>query len=72
MIPALSDATFESLGIASALLENIKKLKWDHPTLIQQESIPVALTGASGCHVSVTRSLSFFFHFLISVPHRRP
>ena len=46
MIPTLSNTTFEALGIVPVLCEALTKLKWERPTMIQQESIPVALAGS--------------------------
>ncbi|XP_046580670.1 probable ATP-dependent RNA helicase DDX47 isoform X1 [Haliotis rubra] len=37
--------TFKSLGIVDVLCEACEQLKWKAPTLIQKESIPVALDG---------------------------
>lgn len=45
MRPALTDGTFEELGVAPVLCEAVAKLGWQHPTLIQQEAVPVALSG---------------------------
>ncbi|XP_031566630.1 probable ATP-dependent RNA helicase DDX47 [Actinia tenebrosa] len=42
---ALQEITFKSLGIVESLCEACQQLGWKTPTLIQKESIPIALQG---------------------------
>lgn len=45
METAVTSATFDGLGIAPRLLEILDKQGFKHPTPIQQQSIPVAISG---------------------------
>ncbi len=56
MVPTLSDVTFESLGVAAVLCEAIRKLEWRSPTVIQQQAIPVALSGRDVIGLAATGS----------------
>jgi superfamily II DNA/RNA helicase len=56
MLPALSDVTFESLGITKVLCEAVSKLNWKSPTVIQQQAIPVALSGKDVIGLAATGS----------------
>jgi len=40
-----TNKTFESLGLSEAILQAVRQLGFEHPTPIQAEVVPVALTG---------------------------
>jgi ATP-dependent RNA helicase DDX47/RRP3 len=56
MIPTLSDSTFASLGVSEVLCDAIRKLNWKSPTVIQQQAIPVALSGKDVIGLAATGS----------------
>ena len=51
-----TDKAFDSVGLSPAILEVVRKIGFEHPTPIQAEIIPIALTGRDAIGLAQTGS----------------